>query len=142
MRLRPAAEKPFGGWIGDAVDAAFRATRRRPVHRACAAPAAGTVHVEEDGTIAFAQRLAIDGAQAAANRLQRAGRNMTGDDRVGDTRQTTVPQVDVGTAHFGSRGPQQRRAVGEIRPREFANLDRFVRPGHDGGEDAVAHGVR
>ncbi len=100
------------------------------------------MHIEENGTIALAQRLAIDRAQAAANRLESAGRNMTRDDRVRDTRKTTVPQVDIGAAHFGSRGPQQRRAVGEIRPREFANLDRFVRPGHDGGEDAVAHGVR
>ena len=83
------------------------------------------MHIEEHGTIALAQRLAIDAAQAAANRLEGAGGNMTGDDRVGDTGQTTVPQVDIGAAHFGSRGPQQRRALGEIRAREFANLDRL-----------------
>ena len=98
--------------------------------------------IEADGAFAFAQRLAVDSAQRSADRFKSTGRHVTGNDRVRDTGKTTMPEVDVGPAHFRSHRPQQRGALDQIGTRVFANLDRFVRPGHDGGEDAVAHGVR
>ena len=54
----------------------------------------------------------------------------------------SVPQVDVGAAHFGTRGAQQRGSRAVDRTGKLAHLDRLPRRGHHGGEDAITHAVR
>ena len=139
--LRPAAEQAFGGRVRDAVDATCGAPRRRAMDRAGAAPAAGAVHVEEHDAIALAKRLAVDAAERAANRLEDAGGDVAGNDRIRHAGQAAVPQVHVGAAHFRSRGPQQRGASAAD-PDAGTRGSRWAAcgAGHDGGEDAVARG--
>ena len=98
--------------------------------------------VEEDRTIAFAKRAAVEPAQRAANRLERAGGHVAGDDRIRHAREPAVPEVHVGAAHLGARGAQQRGAGRQIGTRELAHLDGPPGGRHHGGEDAIAHGVR
>ena len=100
------------------------------------------MHIEEDGTITLAKDRAIDACQRAANRIEYAGRDVTRNDRVWHARQPPMPEVNVGATHLGSRRSEKRAARLEIGSIEFAYLDRTPRTGHDGGKDAVTHGVR
>ena len=104
-----------------------------------AAPPAGAVHVEEGHAITFAQSGSIECTQRSAHGLQRARGHVTGDDRIGNTAQTPVPEMHVGAAHLRSFGAQQRSPRGQIRCRELAQLDGLTRRWHDGSEDAIAH---
>ena len=123
--LRPAAEQPFGGRIGDAVDA----PRGQRVGVRC------TVHARQRPQVRCTSKNATRSPSRSACRrcpssgpriaVERAGRDVPGDDRIRHAGQAAVPQVHIGAAHFGSRGPQQRGARRQIGTREFANLDRL-----------------
>ena len=62
--------------------------------------------------------------QRAADRLERAGRDVPGNDRIRHAGEPSVPEVDVGAAHLRARRAQQRGAGRQIGPRELAELDR------------------
>ena len=112
--------------VGDAVDAAGRASRRRAMHRAGAAPAAGAVHVEEHRAIAFAQRRAVERLDRPANRFEHAGRDVTRNNRIRHAGEPAVPEMHVGAADFRSRGAQQRcagRQDRDERTRESRSAD-------------------
>ena len=117
--LRPAAEQPLGRRIGDAVDAARRAARRRAMHGARQAAPARAMHVEERDAIAFGERPPFDVRERSANGVERAGRDVARDNRIRHARQPAVPQVHVGAADFRTRGAQQRGARRQIGTRKL-----------------------
>ena len=53
-----------------------------------------------------------------------------------------MPEVYISTADFRPYRAEQRSPRGKIRTVELADLDRTPRPWHDGGKDAITHGVR
>jgi hypothetical protein len=100
------------------------------------------MNVEKHGTIALAELSTVETADLPAKSLKDAGRNVSGDDRIWHSGQAAVPEVDVGATYFRSCRAQQRSTGRKIRPRVLANLDRPLWRRHDGGEDAITHGVR
>ena len=78
------------------------------------------MHVEEHGAIAFAQRRAVDAAQAAADRFERAGRHVSGDDRIRHAGQDD-------RARGGHRCRTLRIARSAAAPRPSADRDAGIR---------------
>ena len=74
--LRPSAEQPLGGRIGDPVDAPRAAARRRSMDRARPASPAGAMHVEEHGAVPFAKRRAVQALQRPADGREHACRDV------------------------------------------------------------------
>jgi hypothetical protein len=107
-----------------------------------ATAAAGAVHVEEDDAIALTKRGAIDALQRPADVFERAGGYVAWNDRIGHAGEAAMPQVDVGSAHFGPGRAKQRRARRQRGAIEFTNLDGPPRASHHGSEDAITHVVR
>jgi hypothetical protein len=56
--------------------------------------------VEEDDAVPFAERGTVDPLERAADAIEHAGGDVSGDDRIGDAVETAVPQVHVRSAHF------------------------------------------
>lgn len=100
------------------------------------------MYIEEDRAITLAKKRAIDACERAANRVEDTGGDMARNDRIWHTGQPPVPEVNIGATHLGSRSSEKGAARLEIGSIEFADLDRTPRTGHDGGKDAVTHGVR
>jgi hypothetical protein len=88
------------------------------------------------------QLCAVDATERTANGVEPACRDVARDDRIGHSGKPAVPQMHVGPADLRAGSPQQRTAGGKIGALEPANFDWRVRGRHDGGEDAIAHGVR
>jgi hypothetical protein len=98
--------------------------------------------VKKCGTIPLVELSAINTAERPANRFKDARRYVPWDNRIWHPRQSTMPEVNVSAANLGSRRAQQCGTVRQIGSRVLANLDRPLRRSHDGGEDAITHGVR
>ena len=139
--LRPAAEQSFVCGIGDPVHPSSVAARRRAMNGTGTTASARAMNVEEDDAVAFTQSRSVEAFDRAAHGVDRSGRDVARDDRIGHARKTAMPQVHVRTADLGARRPQQCCAVGQIRPVKFPDFDRLMRAWHDRGKDALAHRV-
>ena len=98
------------------------------------------MHVEEGDPVSLPQNGSVKAVQRSPDPVKRSCGHVSGDDRVWDTGEPAVPEMNVRTAYFGSLGAQQRGAGWQVRSCELADLDRYTRRSHDGGEDAIVHG--
>jgi len=73
------------------------------------------VDVEECYDVAFLDSAAVDVRDRSANLCDSADADMTGNDRVGNARQLSVQQMNVGAAHFRIHRVQQGAAWLELR---------------------------
>src|SRR6185436_6840667 len=90
---------------------------------------------------ALAERHAVDSLHAAANRLERAGRDVARDDGIRHSGEAAVPEMDVGPTHLGAGRSQQSAPLSQLRARELPDLDALTGTGQDRGQDALAHEV-
>ena len=93
------------------------------------AAAAGSMHVKEDRTIALAEMRTVDPHQGTADLVENPGRDVSRNDRIRHARQSAVPEVHVGAAHFGAYCSEQRGSVRQIGSIEFADLEGCRGPG-------------
>src|ERR1051326_1460578 len=98
--LGPAAAQSIIQSIGNAINFSLRAARRGFRYQTVPTGVAGSMNVEKRDPIAFVKRVAISVEHRAANPAQTADRNMSGHQRVGNTNQSSLLQVDVGAADF------------------------------------------
>jgi hypothetical protein len=97
------------------------------------------MHIEEGDAIAFAKRVAFDISERTSDPIQRACRDMAGNDRVWDARQTAMPQMHIGPAHLGQCGVQQRTPDWKFRLSELSNLYRRVWSRHHRSKHVSRH---
>jgi hypothetical protein len=97
--------------------------------------------VEEDRSIPFPDRRTVDARQRASRGFDHASGDVTWNDRIRHTGQSSVPEMHVSAADFRGYRPQQRGPRWKIGPRILANVNRLARRRHDSREDAVAHTV-
>ena len=110
------------------------------MHGAGAAATARPVDIEEHRAIAFSKHRSVDAANRATSRLERPGGHVAGDDRIRDTGEPPVPEVNVRATHLGpGRAQQHLRSWFQIGTGEFAYFDRPPRLGHHGRKDAIGH---
>ena len=107
--------------------------------RARATAATGTMHVEERDSISLAQNRSVDAADWTTDLIQRAGRNMSRNDRVWHARQTAVPQMHIRAAHFGTRRAQQCCSRWQLWTGELLDDDGLPRRGHHRSQNGIAH---
>ncbi len=89
------------------------------------------MHIEKGDAIAFAKFAALDIEEATANLTETTHRNVTGNQRVGNTFQSSLLQINVRTADFRKFDLEQGRVLFKLRTRNFAQLDRSIWPGDD-----------
>ena len=85
------------------------------MHGARAATPARAMHVEEHGTIPFADGRAVDARQVTARLLDHAGGDVAGNDGVRHARQPAVPEMHVSAADLRTQRAEERGPLREIR---------------------------
>ena len=95
--------------VRDPINFAVWTARRGFRDQTVPASVAGAVHVEKRHAIAFAKLSAFDVAQRAANLVQAADRDVTGNQRIGNTLQASLLQINVGAANFRKLDFKQSR---------------------------------
>ena len=78
--------------------------------------------------------LTVDVAHASADFRETTDGDVPWYDRIWNTGKPAMPQVHIGTADFGVARVQQRRTGLQVGLGEFAEFNRNVCPGKDGGE--------
>jgi len=89
------------------------------------------MHIEKSNAIAFTKLAAFDIKEPTANFNETTDRNVTGNQRVGNTFQPSLLQINVRAADFRKFDLKQSRVLFKLRTRNFAQLDGSIWPGDD-----------
>jgi hypothetical protein len=115
-----------------------RAARRGFHHCADTTGMAGTDHIQKCDRITFSQKSSVAVSDRATRLEHPSDTDMTGNQWIRDSRQLSMPEVDIGPTDFGCDGSQQNTAGFHGRQGEPAYFD-----GHTGrGYHSGSYGAR